>query len=376
MDAKNQFIEKKLRQRDDWHLTDAVRHAQGRSDPFAAAVRATRMAMVITDPTQPDNPIVFANEAFQRLTGYDLEEIIGRNCRFLQGPNTDRDDISKVRQAIDAGDDIEIDLLNYRKDGSTFWNALYLSPVYANDNTIQFFFASQLDITERVEAQSFISKQKAAVEQEVRTRTSELEAALEAKTLLLHEVDHRVKNNLSMIGALLRLQTKTIDDPVLIKKLDAMLERLDALATIHRRLYQSEDITMFDVGAFLSNLVMDVVGASGRTEIEVITEIEPMHISSDRAAPLGLVLNEILTNAIKHGFSEGRDGTLTVVARREGDTATISISDDGAGMPSEVRSEGLGKTLISRLSRQLGARTTWTDAQPGTTVTISLPLGK
>jgi len=376
MDAQNTPVDKSLRQKDDWHLTDVVHHALGRADPFAAAVRATRMAMVITDPSQPDNPIVFANEAFQRLTGYDLEEIIGRNCRFLQGPNTDRAAVDRVRDAIAQGESIEIDLLNYRKDGTTFWNAFYMSAVHAEDGKVQFFFASLLDVTERTEAQSFISMQKAAVEAEVRNRTAELEAALESKTLLLHEVDHRVKNNLSMIGALLRLQANTIDDPVLIKQLDAMLERIDALATVHRRLYQSENIMMFDVGAFLSNLLSDIIGASGRSTITVASEIEPIQIASDRAAPLGLVLNEVLTNAIKHGFSGGRDGTLTAVARREDNMGIISISDDGVGMPSSVRTEGLGRTLISRLSRQVGAKANWTDARPGTTVTISFPLRK
>lgn len=77
-----------LKQADDWHLTDTLDYEHGRGDPFAAAVRATRMPMVVTDPAQPDNPIVFCNVAFQMLTGYAREEIIGRNCRFLQGPKT------------------------------------------------------------------------------------------------------------------------------------------------------------------------------------------------------------------------------------------------------------------------------------------------
>jgi len=376
MDGTNSIIDRTMRQRDDWHLTEAIQHQQGRADPFAAAVRATRMAMVITNPTLPDNPIVYANEAFQRLTGYDLEEIIGRNCRFLQGPDTDRDAVAKVRHAIDHGENVEIDLLNYRKDGSTFWNALYMSPVFSDDGQVQFFFASQLDVTERIEAQSYISRQKAMVENEVRNRTAELEAALEAKTLLLHEVDHRVKNNLSMIGALLRLQASTISDPAIGDKIGAMLERIDALATIHRRLYQSEDIRIFDIGAFLSNLLSDIIGVSGRTNIMVKTEIQSIQILSDRAAPLGLMLNEVLTNAIKHGFSNGRDGTLRAIARRDGDVGVISITDDGPGMPTTVRSDGLGRTLISRLARQLGAKANWTDAQPGTTVTITFPIRK
>ena len=115
---------------------------------------------------------------------------------------------------------------------------------------MKFFFASQLDVTERVAAHQEIAAQKALVDHEVQRRTAELEAALEAKTLLLHEVDHRVKNNLTMVGALLRLQARTLDDSAMAAKLETMMERIDALATVHRRLYQSSDVTRFDLTAF------------------------------------------------------------------------------------------------------------------------------
>jgi PAS domain S-box-containing protein len=189
-----------MKQRDDWHLTEALDYEHGRADPFAAAVRATRMPMVITDPAQIDNPIVFCNEAFQTLSGYDRSEIIGRNCRFLQGPDTNREQVTKVRQAIDAQTDIAVDLLNYRKDGSTFWNALYLSPVRNDAGKVVFFFASQLDVTDRVKAQTIISKQKLLVEQEVEARTSDLEAALERFLISLHR-NQRLRNSSSIPGA-------------------------------------------------------------------------------------------------------------------------------------------------------------------------------
>jgi PAS domain S-box-containing protein len=363
-----------VEQRDDWHLTQAIKHDQGRGDPFAAAVRATRMPMVITDPAQTDNPIIFCNEAFQTLTGYDREEIVGRNCRFLQGPGTNRESVARIRQAIEHGANIEIDLLNYRKDGSTFWNALYLSPVRDDDGNIQFFFASQLDVSARVDAQTEIHKRHDEIEREVERRTAELNEALEAKTLLLHEVDHRVKNNLTMIGSLLRLQARTINDPMITAKIEAMLERIDALATVHRRLYQSNDVSRFDVGAFTANLVADVVGSSGRDNIETRTDIEPIDIPSGHAAALGLVLNEILTNAIKHGFADGRAGTLSISARKADGEATIAIQDDGPGMSSPDIVDGLGRVLIKRLSRQVGARAEWVSADPGTQVRIIFPL--
>jgi PAS domain S-box-containing protein len=364
-----------VKQRDDWHITDTIHHELGRGDPFAAAVRATRMAMVITDPLRDDNPIVFCNEAFQQLTGYGRDEVIGRNCRFLQGPDTDAVEVAKIRAAIEAGTDISIDLLNYRKDGSTFWNALYLSPVRNDVGEIQFFFASQLDVTDRVEAQRLIAGQKAAVEREVESRTAALQAALAAKTLLLHEVDHRVKNNLTMIGSLLRLQARSIADPVITAKLETMLERVDALATVHRRLYQSDDITRFDVGAFAGDLVSDIIGASGRTDIRIETSVTRIEVPSGIAAALGLVLNEVLTNAIKHAYADGRSGTLRISATLDDGKAQIVVADDGPGMTSEATTSGLGRMLIARLSRQVGATTEWTREDPGTRVTISFRPG-
>ena len=171
-----------MKQQDDWRLTDLVEHEIGRGDPFAAAVRGTRMPMVITNPRLPDNPIVFVNKAFQDLTGYERDEIVGQNCRFLQGPKSDKAAVAKIREAIEAGEDIHIDLLNYRKDGSTFWNALFISPVRNAEGEIEYFFASQLNVTERVEAQVLVEKQKAVVEREVAARTADLQEAQDPAT--------------------------------------------------------------------------------------------------------------------------------------------------------------------------------------------------
>lgn len=331
--------------------------------------------MVITDPLQADNPIVFANEAFQKLTGYTRDEIIGRNCRFLQGPETDRASVAKVAEAVAAGTDIAIDLLNYRKDGSTFWNALYLSPVRNANGDIGFFFASQLDVTDRIEAQRLITRQKEEVDRLVNERTADLRAALEAKDLLLHEVDHRVKNNLTMIGSLLRMQARTIGDPAVASKIKAMTERVDALATVHRRLYQSDDITMFDVGSFLENLVSDIVGSTGRSDIVPRVDVIPFNVPSSKAAAVGLILNELLTNAIKHGFADGRSGRLEVMGRADGADAVLTIANDGPEFdPSAIRDSTLGTSLVQRLSRQVDGSVRWDSSPERTEVTFRIPM--
>jgi PAS domain S-box-containing protein len=130
------------------HVLDNLKAESHPGDPFAAAVRATRMPMIITDPRQFDNPIVFANDSFLKLTGYTRLEVTGRNCRFLQGPDTDPAAVDRIRDAIRQEVDVRVDLLNYRRDGSTFHNALYVGPVRDAKGKVVYFFASQLDVSE------------------------------------------------------------------------------------------------------------------------------------------------------------------------------------------------------------------------------------
>ena len=299
---------------------------------------------------------------------------MGRNCRFLQGPGTDMSTIADVRRAIEVEQAINVDLLNYRKDGTTFWNALYVRPVRGEDGGVQFFFASQLDVSERVEAERRILAQKEQVEEEVRARTAALEAALEAKTTLLHEVDHRVKNNLTMIGSLLRLQSRALGDPNLAAALENMLSRVDALAAVHRRLYQDEDITRFDLAAFARNLIDDVIGAAGRSDIALRIEIEPVSIPAHQASAMGIVLNELLTNAVRHGFPIGRPGTLGFSLTERDGEVRIGVTDDGPGFdPDRPKGGAVGHMLVQRLSRQLGAEVVWEDRGPGTRVAMAFP---
>lgn len=132
---------------------DAQRPNAGSNAIFFAAVKTTRMPMVVTDPHQPDNPILFCNDAFVHMSGYAADEIVGRNCRFLQGPETDRDVVAEVARAIAAREEVSVEILNYRKNGSTFWNALFVSPVYDEAGALLYFFASQLDVSRRREAE-------------------------------------------------------------------------------------------------------------------------------------------------------------------------------------------------------------------------------
>ncbi len=359
---------------DDWHLTDDLHVEQGKGDPFAAAMRATRMSMLITDPRLPDNPIVYCNGAFLKLTGYERDEVVGRNCRFLQGPDTERAAIARIREAVDERTDIAIDILNYTKDGTAFWNALYMSPVINEAGELQFFFASQIDVTDRKDSEHRARADKNRFERAVKERTRELEKALATQTALLHEVDHRVKNNLQMISSLIVMQTRTIPDADVRQSLRAMLSRVEALSTVHRRLYQSDDVTRFDVGDFVRDLVTDLVEASGR-RIAVDLDIGKVEIPADQAAAIALMVNEIVTNALKHAFPEGHEGRLDIGVARTDSTLAIRLSDNGVGMEQVEGSDRFGINLVRSLARQLKADVDWSNGD-GTKVLITMPIAE
>ncbi|KFI08590.1 response regulator [Massilia sp. BSC265] len=122
---------------------------EDRGNIFFAAVEMTRMPMVVTDPNQEDDPIVFANGAFYDLTGYEEKDVMGRNCRLLQGPDTDRSTVAEIRNALCEHRAVSVDILNYKANGEPFWNALFIGPIFGQDGKLLYFFASQMDITER-----------------------------------------------------------------------------------------------------------------------------------------------------------------------------------------------------------------------------------
>lgn len=352
---------------------DALTNGHGSADPFAAAIRASKVAMIVTDARQADNPIIFANDAFLRLSGYSQDEVIGRNCRFLQGPDTADETLDRMRAAIAAGEDFDCEVLNYRKDGSSFWNALYISPVRDEAEAIRYYFGSQIDVSDKKQTEVMLDDTRHGLEQLVADRTRELTEALEQKTALLHEVDHRVKNNLQLISSLLLLQNRRMSDPGVKAAMRGMLDRVNAIATVHRRLFQSDDVERFDVSAFVRDLVADVIGSSGRDDIEFSLDLERVDVAASKAAPLALVINELLSNAMRHAFPDGRPGKIFVGIQRGAGDFRIEIRDDGVGVTSSAKSSGFGLTIIQLLCQQLKAKSETTDAEPGTRVVINLP---
>jgi PAS domain S-box-containing protein len=175
----------------------------GGTDPFAAAVRVTHMPMTVSDPRQPDNPVVFANDAFCRLTGYAREEVLGRNCRFLQGPCTDTAAVARLRAAIAAAEPVEIDIQNHRMDGQAFWNRLKIAPVRNASGALVYFMASQVDVTAERERLAGLESRNAALmaeladrlraQEQSEARLRELIATLDLAAIMVRDMDGAIR---------------------------------------------------------------------------------------------------------------------------------------------------------------------------------------
>ncbi len=109
--------------------------------------------ITLSDPDQPDNPIVYANEAFELITGYDRDEIVGRNCRFLQGDDREQPEIDRIREALRERKSVTVTLRNYRKDGELFYNQFAIRPLFDQQGRLIYFLGTQFDVTEKIRAE-------------------------------------------------------------------------------------------------------------------------------------------------------------------------------------------------------------------------------
>jgi two-component sensor histidine kinase len=237
-----------------------------------------------------------------------------------------------------------------------------------------------IDITERKRAEHETKTVNAELEERVRSRTSELASALAEREILLQEVHHRVKNNLQVISSLINLQIRKLEDAASRGALEECKTRVQAIALIHEKLYQSKDYSRVEFSDYARSLASNVLQTTGVSLARVALDlaIDNVALPVDKAIPCGLVLNELVTNSLKHAFPDGRSGHVRVeFARLEDGRCRLAVADDGVGLPvgfDIATSDSLGLQLVSTLSNQLDAELEVTGGE-GISVQLTFPAG-
>ncbi len=213
-----------------------------------------------------------------------------------------------------------------------------------------------------------------AIERERNQRL--LKAALERHQVLLKEMNHRIKNSLSIVSSMLRLQSKDSGPATATEQLEAAAHRVHAVARAHERLYQTEDVEHLDVGRYIEQVCTDVDESVAHCEILVEAQHDVM-IATDRAIPLALMVNEFITNAAKHAYAGQSGCKIWVGMAREAGTLRVSVRDEGIGLPPEfdlTKTGGLGMRLVRAFLQQLYATIAINSTSKGTEFTIVIPL--
>jgi len=233
----------------------------------------------------------------------------------------------------------------------------------------------------RVASESDAAPDIVCVAQDIteRKRAEErIKASLREKEVLLREIHHRVKNNLQIISSLLHLQSKQIEHEAARALFDESQSRIRSMALIHERLYQSDDLAQVDFAAYLDGLTEHLFRTYNvrRDAISCALEADGGSLSVDRAIPCGLIVNELVANALKHAFPDGRSGTIRVRYAEDDGQARLEVADDGVGAPNGFESEAsgsLGLRLVRGLVQQLDG-TLAIDHDDGLRFTITFPL--
>lgn len=206
-------------------------------------------------------------------------------------------------------------------------------------------------------------------------RSDDLRAVLAEQHGRLGEMSHRFKNNLQTLSAIALLKARRTADAGARRALEDMADRIAALSTAFRVAdLASGDDDRFDAKALFAELATELADGAERDRIALALDLEPAMLSGAAAAPLALLVSELVGNALRHAFPGGRAGRLRVSLRREGAAVRIAVEDDGVGVGrAGPPSEALGRALCEMLARQVGAQIAWEDAEPGTRVVVCLP---
>ncbi len=333
---------------------------------LAFTLNCAKDAFILTDL---ENRILYVNEAFVGTYGYTEEEVLGRDIRFLRSSGEQFDLSQQIRTGLQSGG-WAAELMNGRKNGETFPVELWTSMVRndAGEPVALVRVAREITERKRAEAQTI--------------------ASLREKEVLLKEVHHRVKNNLQVITSLLNLQADRIPDERVRVVLRENQARIKSMALVHEELYQSEDLAWVSFTDYLRRLTQGLMQmySNPGTAISMRFAMDDLRLGIDAAIPCGLMVNELVTNALKHAFIGRSHGVINIGFSQNENAFIISVADDGVGLPEGIdvdTTETLGLHLVSTLAEQLGATLSVT-RKDGTAFVVSfeerrarpVPLGE
>jgi PAS domain S-box-containing protein len=231
-----------------------------------------------------------------------------------------------------------------KKDGSIIWTEQVNVLIYDESGNLVAIEGIARDITERKQAEEALKQ------------------SLREKEILIREIHHRVKNNMQVISSILNLQSALLDDPKARAAFKECQYRIKSMAMVHERLYRSKDLTSIDFSDYLNNLARNIfLDQQVKPEqVKLQIDIQPISLSINTAVPLGLILNELITNAFKHAFPGGRQGHLWVSLKKsKKDRAELVVKDDGVGFPKELdfrKTGSLGMVIINTLADQIDGK--------------------
>jgi PAS domain S-box-containing protein len=311
-----------------------------RKELAAFAFQRTRMPMVVSDAREPDFPIVLANDAFLALTGYAAEELLGKNCRLLQGEATSGTAVAQIRAAIAQQRETTIEVLNYKKDGTQFWNQLHLSPIHDEHGELAYYFASQVDVTDY-------------------RRIQTLE---EAEHRLLLEVDHRTKNVLAIVDSVVRLSKS--DNAAAYAA--SVQQRVQALSRTHVLLAEKgwQEVE-------LAEIIRVQARVFESSDIEIAGPV--VMVPAPSAQPIGLAIHELAANAAVHG-ALAQKGRLRISWELHDGGLTLTWHESGPARPNKEAGRGFGNVLLGAVvEKQLGGRISRDWRDDGLLLVLDLP---
>ncbi len=298
---------------------------------------------------RPDKGLVEFNDAFCEMLGYTRRELMEKQWDELTHPEDLAEDQRQFERML-AGDlpGYTMEKRYFRKDGAVLHVRISVTCLRRPDGSAKETFGIIQDISEQKQLNQSLREHQRRLEETLASRT----AALEEKEALLREVNHRVKNNLQVLVSMLRLQSQRDDRPGVFDALTHAIQRIMAMSIVHESIHGAPSLAQIELCDYVSDLVRGLCGTfDNGSGIAVSSDIETgIRLDADRAVSCGMVLNELITNAIKHAFPDGNGGCVTIKGRRTADgRVCVAVRDDGVGLPPGLdwrRAESLGLMMI------------------------------